>query len=89
MFQNIVIGKPIVKPWELLALDEKDWEENEEQNTLFTETRYLPVIMKEAGIVKSTREVLRNRKELDMTLNELDFMELKWGKRHLFIVVGE
>ena len=35
MFQNIVIGKPLVDIKELLALDERDWEENEKANTLF------------------------------------------------------
>lgn len=89
MFQNVVIGKPITEPWELLALDKKDWEENEKKNTLFTETRWLPAIMKEAGIVKSANEVRRNKPELCVSLNEVGFIEIKWGKKFLFIVVGE
>lgn len=52
MFHNIVIGKPIIDVRGLLALNENDWEENEKKNTLFTETRFLPAIMKEAGIVQ-------------------------------------
>ena len=89
VFQNVVVGKPLVEPWELLAFDKKDWEEDKKDNTLFTETRWLPTIMKEAGLVKSNNEVRKNKPELCVTLDKLDFIELKWGKRFLFIVVGE
>ena len=89
MFHNVVIGKPIVEASSLLAIDDKDWEENEKENTLFTETRWLPAIMKEAGLVQSTGEVRRNKPELCMTLDKLDCINLKWGKKFLFIVVGE
>ena len=89
MFQNVVIGKPIVDIESLLAVDKNDWEENEKKNTLFTETRFLPAIMKEAGIVQSTSEVRRNKPELMINLNELDCINLKWGKKYLYIVVGE
>ena len=89
MFQNIVIGKPIVEPWELLAFDKRDWEENEKKDTLFTETRWLPAIMKEAGIVKSASEVRRNNHKLCITLDKLDYVQVKWGKKFLFIIVGE
>ena len=89
MFHNVVIGKPIVDAISLLALDKRDWEENEKKDTLFTETRFLPAIMKEAGIVQSTGEVRRNKPELCITLDKLDCINLKWGKKFLFIVVGE
>jgi hypothetical protein len=89
MFQNVVVGKPLVEPASLLALDERDWEENEKKNTLFTETRFLPAIMKEAGIVQSTGEVRRNKPELCVTLDKPDCMNIKWGKKFLYIVVGE
>ena len=89
MFHNVVVGKPIVNVSGLLATDEKDWENNEKKNTLFTETRFLPAIMKEAGIVQSTSEVRRNKSELCINLDKLDCINLKWGKRFLFIVVGE
>lgn len=89
MIQNVVICKPLVEPWELLAYDEQDWGENEKAQTLFTDTRWLPAVMKEAGLVKSNSEVRRNRPELMVTLDKTDFIELKWGKRFLFIVVGE
>lgn len=89
MFHNVVIGKPIVEASSLLAIDDKDWEENEKEKTLFTETRFLPMIMKEAGIVQSTGEVRRNKPELCITLDKLDCINFKWGKKFLFIVVGE
>lgn len=89
MFHNVVVGKPIASVESLLSADEKDWEENEKPVTLFTETRFLPAIMKEAGIVQSTGEVRRNRPELCITLDKLDCINLKWGKKLLFIVVGE
>lgn len=89
MVQNVVIGNPIIPANQLLAYDERDWEENERKETLFTETRFLPAIMKEAGLVQSTSEVKRNRPELMVTLDRPDFMELKWGKKKLYIVVGE
>lgn len=89
MFQNVVIGTPLVPPSEILALDERDWEENEKGQTLFTKTRFLPAIMKEAGLVSSTGEVRRNQPKLVVTLNKPDFIEVKWGKKHLFIVVGK
>lgn len=89
MFHNVVIGKPVVEPWLLLANDEKDWEETEKKDTLFTETRYLPAIMKEAGVVSSTGEVRRNRPELCTTLDTVDCLNIKWGKKRLYIIVGE
>ena len=89
MFHNVVIGKPIVNIETLLATDKKDWEENEKKNTLFTETRFLPAIMKEAGIVQSTGEVRRNKPELMITLDKPDCINIKWGKKFLYIVVGE
>lgn len=89
MFHNVVIGKPILDEHLLLAYDETDWEENEKKETLFTNTRFLPAIMKEAGVVNSTGEVRRNRPELCATLDKLDCINIKWGKKRLYIVVGE
>lgn len=89
MIQNVVIGRPLIDASTLIALDERDWEENEKQNTLFTETRFLPAVMKEAGIVQSISEVRRNKPELFVFLEKLDCVNIKWGKKFLFIVVGE
>lgn len=88
MFHNVVIGNPIVEPKTLLALDDIDWETNEKEKTLFTNTRFLPAIMKEAGIVKSTSEVRKNKPELMTTLNDRDCLCIKWGKKFLYIIVG-
>lgn len=89
MFENVVIGRSIVFPDEYLAFNEVDWENNERPKTLFTNTRWLPAVMKEAGIVKSTSEVKKNRPELCISLDKVDFLKIKWGKKFLFIIVGE
>ena len=89
VFQNVVIGKPILDIRQVIAANEEDWEQNEKSVTLFTGTRFLPAILKEAGLVSSTSEVRRNRKDLVMTLDKPDCLNIKWGKKRLFIVVGE
>lgn len=88
MFQNVVIGKPELDIRQVIAFDNDDWERNEKPVTLFTETRFLPAVMKEAGIVASTGEVRRNRDDLVITLDKPDCLDIKWGKKRLFIVVG-
>ena len=89
MFLNVVIGKPLVDPKTLLALDDLDWKNNEPPQTLFTETRYLPVVMKEAGVVQSTSEVRKNRPDLNISLENPDCLWVKWGKKRLYVIVGE
>lgn len=88
MFHNVVVGNPIIEPKELIALNDTDWETNEKEKTLFTDTRFLPAIMKEAGIVNSTSEVRKNKPELMITLNDIDCLWIKWGKKFLYIIVG-
>lgn len=83
MYHNVMVGYPIVALSDLIPLDEFN-------ETLVTSTRYLPKILVEAGVVKSTFEVYRNRKDLvirfpdDMT----DCITVKWGKTFLYIVIG-
>lgn len=89
MFLNVVIGKPLVDPKTLLALDDFDWKNNEQPQTLFTETRYLPAVMKEAGVVQSTSEVRKNRPDLNISLENPDCLWVKWGKKRLYVIVGE
>ena len=89
MFQNVVIGTPLCEPHLLFAHDEEDWEKNEKSVTLFTNERYLPRILVEAGIAKSANEVRKNRPELVKELAAIDFFRLKWGKKFLWIAVGE
>ena len=89
MLLNVVIGKPLVDPKTLLALDDLDWKNNEQPQTLFTETRYLPAVMKEAGMVQSTSEVRKNRPDLNISLENPDCLWVKWGKKRLYVIVGE
>lgn len=86
--ENIVVGTPIVDPSFIFAIDEKDWEENERDKTIWTEERNLPAIMKELGIVSSISEVRRNKPQFCIKLDKLDYMEIKWGKKKLFILIG-
>ena len=89
--ENIVIGNPIVEPKELLARDDKDWEEVEKDKTLFTNERFLPRLLIELGVYKSINEIRKNKPELVKELNEIDYIDkLKVSKkRFLWIVVGE
>ena len=87
-YQNIVIGEPLVEPAMVLATDGTDWENIEKGNTHFTESRYLPVALREAGVVPSTSEVRRNRPELCVTLNQPNFFQIKWGKKVVSVLVG-
>lgn len=89
MIQNIVIGKPLCEPHMLFAQDKEDWDTNEKNLTLFTEERFLPRLLVLANIAKSTNEVRKNRPELMQELNEIDFVKIKWGKKFLWIVVGQ
>mgnify|MGYP006909025454 FL=1 len=89
MYLNIVIGTPLVDPASLLAYDKEDWEHIERKQTLFTNQRFLPAILRDAGIVPSISEVRRNRSDLVVTLDEPDCFWVKWGKKKLYIIVGE
>ena len=89
MIQNVIVGIPLVSPEFLIAYDENDWENNEKAQTLFTNERSLPAILKEAGIVPSISEVRRNRPELMIRLETPDCLWVKWGKKKIYIIVGE
>lgn len=89
MFQNVVIGKPLIEPWQLISIDKEEFEKFDQRETLFTEERFLPAILVETGIVKSRSEVRRNKLELCVTLDKLDCLWIKWGKHKLWIIVGE
>lgn len=86
---NIVIGNPLVPAEELIAFDRKDWESTEKEQTLFTDTRFLPAILKEAGVAPSVNEVRRNRPEYVRDLEKMDCFWVRWGKKRLYIIVGE
>lgn len=88
--ENIVIGTPIIHPKELLALNEEDWIKNEKEKTLFTNERFLPRILVDNGFYPSISEIRRNKPELMINLDKLDFVdELKVKKKKkIWIVVG-
>lgn len=89
--ENIVIGKPIVEPSTMFSLDENDWNRTEKEKTYYTDERFLPRILIDIGIYPSVNEIRRNKPELMVELNQLDFLDnLKVSKkRKLWILVGE
>ena len=89
--ENIVIGKPVVDPQELFAADKDDWNKVEKEKTYFTEERFLPRILVDIGIYPSISEIRRNKPQLVVTLDHLDYIdEVKVSKkRKLWIVIGE
>ena len=91
MIENIVIGRPLVDARYLFALNDKDWDKNESKKTLFTNETFLPKILVAAGIYKSTSEVRRNRPDLVINLDKIDFIDkLKVAKKKfIWIARGE
>ena len=87
--ENVIIGRLSVEPHHLFAFNENDWECNEKDKTLFTDERFLPRIMVQAGVVNSVSEVRRNRPELVREIQDCSFEIVKWGKKFLFIACGE
>lgn len=89
--ENIVIGNPIVDPSSMFAKDEGDWNSVEKEKTYFTEERFLPRILVNIGIYPSVNEIRRNKPELMVILDKLDFIDcLKVSKRRkIWILVGE
>ena len=88
--ENIVIGKPIIEPSKLFAKDQKDWNNVEKDRTFFTEERYLPKILVELGFYPSVSEIRRNRQNLMITLDKINFIDkLKVRKKQfVWIAVG-
>lgn len=87
--ENVVIGKPVAEVAEIFAFNENDWNINEKHKTHYTTERFLPKLLVECGLVKSTSEVIRNKPEYKRMLDDICFIEIKWGKRKLFILVGD
>ncbi len=89
--ENIVIGNPIVNFASMFGKDESDWNSIEKEKTYFTEERFLPRILVSIGIYPSVNEIRRNKPELMVTLDKLDFVDcLKVSKkRKVWILVGE
>lgn len=87
--ENVIIGRLSVSPHHLFATSEDDWDNNENDKTLFTNETFIPKIMVLAGVVKSASEVRRNRQDLSRNIEENSFEIIKWGKKFLFIACGE
>ena len=89
--ENIIIGNPIAEPSTMFAIDEDDWERTEKEKTYYTDERFLPRILVDIGIYPSVNEIRRNKPELMISLDKLDFIDnLKASKkRRLWILVGE
>lgn len=89
--ENIIIGNPIVEPCEMFAKDIDDWKQNEKEKTYYTQERFLPRILVDIGIYPSINEIRRNKPELMLTLDKVDFIDgLKVSKkRKIWIMIGE
>ena len=88
--ENIVIGTPLVSAKELLSANDSDWVNVEFEKTLFTNERYLPNILVQLDIYPSISEIRRNKPELMIRLDKIDFINIRPKKKHpLWIVVGE
>lgn len=89
--ENIVIGNPICGPELMFAKDANDWGQAEKEKTYFTDERYLPKILVTLGIYPSVSEIRRNKPELMVTLDKVDFIEsLRVSKkRKMWILIGE
>jgi hypothetical protein len=88
-YENVVIGEPLVEPSSIFSLDQDDWEKMEKDKTYYTNETFLPKILVELGVAPSVSEVRRNKKEFVKNLEPYDYLEIKWGKRRLFILVGK
>ena len=84
MFHNIIIGKPLVESWKLISKTKEEFEKDDKKDTLFTNERFLPAVLVEAGVVPSRGEVRRNKPELCKELKDLDCLWVKWGKTAYF-----
>ena len=89
--ENIVIGNPILPLCIMLASDVHDWINNEIEKTYYTNERFLPKILVELGIYPSISEIRRNKPNLMISLDYIDFLDnFKVSKkRRLWILVGE
>ena len=89
--ENIVIGTPIAEPPQMFASDEDDWNKVEAEKTYYTDKRFLPRILVELCIYPSISEIRRNKPQLMVSLDKVDFISnLKVSKkRKLLILVGK
>ncbi len=88
MIENIVIGEPLVS-LDVLLGDENNPSYNWEEITVKDEERFLPKLLVKYGFSSSIRELKRNRKDLFVVLEKTDFLEIKLGRKKVWIVVGK
>ena len=88
MIENIIVGKPLVSP-DILLGDERNPNYNWKEVTVEDEERFLPKLLVRYGFTSSVKEIRRNRRDLVVNLDKPDFLEIKLGKKRLWIVVGE
>ena len=88
MIENIVIGEPLVS-LDVLLGDESNPSYNWKEVTVNEEERFLPKLLVKYGFTSSVKEIRRNRQDLVVNLEKTDFLEIKIGKKKLWIVVGE
>lgn len=87
--ENIVIGKPIVEPSTMFTADEDDWDKDEKEKTYYADERFLPRILVGIGIYPSINKIRRNKPELMIELNQLDFIDnLKASKKRRIMHIG-
>ena len=77
MTHNIIIGKSLVEQWQLISTTQEEFENSDIKDTLFTDERDLPTLMVMSGMVKSKSEVRRNKPQLCVKLNKLDYIMIK------------
>lgn len=89
--ENVVIGTPIAELPQMFASDENDWNKVEAEKTYYTDERFLPRILVDLGIYPSISEIRRNKPQLMVSLDKVDFIaDLKVSKkRKLWILVGK
>lgn len=88
--ENVVIGRSLCSVQELFSFNDADWQKNEMSKTWHTNERFLPKILVELEIYPSVSQIRKNRPDLMIELNKVDFIsKLKVSKkRYLWICVG-
>lgn len=89
MIENVVVGKPLVDPKHFFSANDEEWNKIIKNKVYYTDERFLPKLMIECGVVKSVSEVRRNKPQLVYTLDNTDFITVKWGKKFLWLLIGE
>lgn len=86
--ENIVIGQPLVSLDTLLGSEQYP-QYDYMVVTVRDDERYLPRLLANHGFTSSAKEIKRNRKDLDIRLDKPDCLDIKLGKKRIYIVVGE